>query len=318
MSDEPKKPTEPEDLPGDAGEGAAEPPAEPVEPTSTDAQDSAESADEKPADEAEGASAEVGEGDAEDEAAAQAAAEEEAAKAKAAAAAKAEAAAKAKAAKEAAEAAKQPWEKIPVAPADEDASEDPLVVALRSAHGEAIEEAFVCGGDLRVHVSRGEIAAVCQQLKSELGYTLIEDLCGVHYPAREGAEFEVVYHFFSIADSHRLRLKVVAAEGEEVPTVATIYKGANWMEREAYDMYGIRFEGHPDMTRILLWEGFNGYPLRKDFPVEGIDTGSAIYPEYYEESAGPVTGTGTGWKPPAPPEPEPEPEPAAAAEEGEG
>ena len=60
--------------------------------------------------------------------------------------------------------------------------------------------------------------------------------------------------------------------------------------------------GHPDLTRILLWEGFNGYPLRKDFPVEGIDTGSAIYPEYYEESAGPVAGTGTGWKPAKPPQ----------------
>ena len=63
-------------------------------------------------------------------------------------------------------------------------------------------------------------------------------------------------------------------------------------------MYGIRFSNHPDMTRILLWEGFNGYPLRKDFPVEGIDTGSAIYPEYYEEGQGPISGTGTGWKPP--------------------
>ena len=72
-------------------------------------------------------------------------------------------------------------------------------------------------------------------------------------------------------------------------------------------MYGIRFADHPDPTRILMWEGFNGYPLRKDFPIEGVDTGAAIYPEYYEEAAGPVTGTGTGWKPPEPPEPEPEP-----------
>jgi hypothetical protein len=65
------------------------------------------------------------------------------------------------------------------------------------------------------------------------------------------------------------------------------------------------------MTRILLWEGFNGYPLRKDFPVEGIDTGSAIYPEYYTEMSGPVKGTGTGWKPPKPPEPPAAPAPAA-------
>jgi NADH-quinone oxidoreductase subunit C len=66
-------------------------------------------------------------------------------------------------------------------------------------------------------------------------------------------------------------------------------------------MYGVSFAGHPDLTRILLWEGFNGHPLRKDFPVEGIDTGAAIYPEYYEEKTGPVAGTGTGWKPAPPP-----------------
>ncbi|MDX1645090.1 MAG: NADH-quinone oxidoreductase subunit C, partial [Thermoanaerobaculia bacterium] len=88
--------------------------------------------------------------------------------------------------------------------------------------------------------------------------------------------------------------------------VTPVWRGANWPEREVYDMYGVRFSGHPDMTRILLWEGFNGYPLRKDFPVEGIDTGTAIYPEYYEDEAGPIAGTGTGWKVPEPPEPEAE------------
>lgn len=296
MTDEPKKPGESDDLPGDAGKVEAEKPAEKAEasPSEPPASEPA-AADAEPAAE-EGPSAE-------EEAAAKA-------KAEAAAKAKAEAAAKAKAAKAAAEAAKEPWEKLPVAPVDEDASEDSLVERLRAAHGDAIEEAFICDGDLRVQVRRDQIAAVCGQLKGDLGYALIEDLCGVHYPAREGSEFEVVYHFFNLDESRRVRLKVVVPEGETVPTVAEIYLGANWMEREAYDMYGIRFEGHPDMTRILLWEGFNGFPLRKDFPVEGIDTGSAIYPEYYDESAGPVTGTGTGWKPQPPPEPEP-------AEEGE-
>ena len=89
-----------------------------------------------------------------------------------------------------------------------------------------------------------------------------------------------------------------------------VWKGANWAEREIYDMYGVRFSEHPDMSRILMWEGFNGYPLRKDFPVEGVDTGAAIYPEYYGDDAGPVAGTGTGWKPPEPPEEEPAPEEA--------
>lgn len=242
----------------------------------------------------------------------------EKAKADAEAQAKAEAAAKAKAAKEAAEAAKPPWEKLPVAPPDEDAADDPLIVALREAHGEAIESAAICAGDLRVMVSREAIAEVCSSLKTEHGYTMAEDLCGVHYPGREEGEFEVVYHLFNIDEAKRLRLKVVAGEGETVPTTVEVFQGMNWLEREAYDMYGIRFEGHPDMTRILLWEGFNGYPLRKDFPVEGIDTGSAIYPEYYEESAGPVTGTGTGWRPAPPPEPEPEPEAESESAETEG
>lgn len=256
-----------------------------------------------------------GEGAAEDQAAEPSEEElaAEKAKAEAAAKAKAEAAAKAKAAKEAAEAAKPPWEKLPVIPQDEDASEDPVAVALRDAHGDAIEEALTCAGDLRVVVSREAIAQVCGTVKNKLGYTVAEDLCGVHYPGREEGEFEVVYHVFNIAEGRRLRLKVRAGEGETVPTTVGVYQGMNWLEREAYDMYGIRFEGHPDMTRILMWEGFNGYPLRKDFPVEGIDTGSAIYPEYYEESTGPVIGTGTGWKPAPPPAP-PEPEPEAAAE----
>ena len=277
MSDEPKKPGD-EDLPAEESGGDAQP-----------------------------------EVDVEAEAEAKAKAEAEA-KAKAEAAAKAQAAAEAKAA---AEAAKPPWEKLPVAPQDEEADDDPLVAALRDAHGESVRTAFVCDGDLRVEIARESIADVCATLKGEHGYTMAEDLCGVHYPDREGAEFEVVYHLYNIDANRRVRLKVSTAAGESVPTSVLVYRGMNWLEREAYDMYGIRFEGHPDMTRILLWEGFNGHPLRKDFPVEGIDTGSAIYPEYYDESAGPVTGTGTGWRPQPPPEPEPEPPAESTPEEGE-
>lgn len=299
MSDEPKKPSEDDPTAGERSGEKTPPPAE---------------ADRAAADV--GAPERAPEGTPESEP--DAAAAEVKAKAEAEAKAKAEAAAKAKAAREAAEAAKPPWEKLPVAPEDEDASKDPLVVALRKAHGEAIEGAFVCDGDLRVHVERSAIADVCRSVKTEHGYKMVEDLCGVHYPDREGGEFEVVYHVFNINENRRLRLKVIAGEGESVPTSALVYRGMNWLEREAYDMYGIRFEGHPDMTRILLWEGFNGHPLRKDFPVEGIDTGSAIYPEYYDESTGPVIGTGTGWRPQPPAEPS-EPEGTTGpAEEGEG
>ncbi len=221
---------------------------------------------------------------------------------KSAALAKAKAAAEAKAKKEAEEAAKPIWERDPAPPVSADASDDAFVRTLSTAHEGAIEKATQCGDELTLEVGRDRIAEVCSTVKDLHGYRLLVDICGVDYPDREGARFEVVYHVYSIDKNHRLRLKVRTGEGEEVPTVTGVWRGADWCEREAYDMYGIRFSGHPDMTRILLWEGFNGYPLRKDFPIEGIDTGAAIYPEYYEQEAGPVAGTGTGWKPPEPPE----------------
>jgi NADH-quinone oxidoreductase subunit C len=233
-------------------------------------------------------------------------------KAKAAAAAKAAAGGGAAAGGAATTAAKKPaheedpnkpiWEKDPVAPEWQDAGDDPVASALKEEFGDAIESARRFAGDLTLQVRREAIAEVCASLKSRHKFTYMVDICGADYPKRE-PRFDVVYHAYSFAANRRVRLKVATDEAMPVPTVCRVWRAANWCEREVYDMYGVRFEGHPDMTRILLWEGFNGYPLRKDFPVEGIDTGSAIYPEYYEETAGPVTGTGTGWKPAKPPEP---------------
>jgi NADH:ubiquinone oxidoreductase subunit C len=80
----------------------------------------------------------------------------------------------------------------------------------------------------------------------------------------------------------------MAAEDQTVPSVVSVWTTANWMEREVYDMFGVIFDGHPNLERILTWEGFNGHPLRKDFPVEGIDTGAAIYPDTYPPGGGPV------------------------------
>jgi NADH-quinone oxidoreductase subunit C len=99
--------------------------------------------------------------------------------------------------------------------------------------------------------------------------------------------FDVVYHFYSFSKNDRIRVKCAAADGEEVPSIASVYLAADWSEREIWDMFGIRFAGHPDLRRILTWEGFHGHPLRKDFPLEGIDTGAAIYPEEWPEGAGP-------------------------------
>lgn len=201
---------------------------------------------------------------------------------------------------------KPPWEVDPVPPQWEDASSDPLAEALKSEFGEAIESARTYAGELTIKVKREAIADVCGALKERHRYRYLVDVCGADYPKRE-ERFEVIYHLYSHDDNRRIRLKVSTGEGTPVPSLCGVFQAANWPEREVYDMYGVRFDGHPDMTRILLWEGFNGYPLRKDFPVEGIDTGCAIYPEYYEESAGPITGTGTGWKVPKPPAEEEKP-----------
>lgn len=226
-------------------------------------------------------------------------AESEEAKAKAAAAAKAKA--EAARAKAEAEAAKPPWEKDPVLPEWVEAEDDPLAVDLRSAHAESLLASRSFAGDLVLDIRPADIRDVCRSLKETHGYALLVDLCGAHFPKREEEPLEVIYIFYSLQANRRVRLRVRLAEEAEVPSLTPVFAGANWPEREAYDMYGIRFAQHPDLTRILLWEGFNGFPLRKEFPVEGIDTGAAIYPEFYEETAGPVARAGTGWKPPEPP-----------------
>lgn len=198
------------------------------------------------------------------------------------------------------ESEKPPWEKDPATPEWQEAAADPLVESLRSVHGEAVRGARRFAGDLVVEAEGAEVRDICRSLKETHGYGLFVDLCGAHYPQREDSPFEVVYVLYNLERNDRVRVRVQVAEGFEVPSLTPVYAGANWPEREVYDMYGLRFADHPDMTRILMWEGFNGHPLRKEFPLEGVDTGAAIYPEYYEETAGPVAGTGTGWRPPKP------------------
>ena len=206
------------------------------------------------------------------------------------------------------------WEKEPVAPKWEDAAGDAIVEDLRVRFPEAIESARLFAGDLTLAVRRESYRDVCAALKQHHTFSLLVDLCGVDFPKRP-VRFEVVAHLYSFEKNRRVRVKTATDEATAVPSLSGVYLAANWPEREAYDMYGIRFEGHPDLTRILLWEGFNGHPLRKDFPLEGIDTGAAIYPEYYDARQGPAAGAGTGWKPKKPPEPAAAP-PASAPEAG--
>jgi len=127
-------------------------------------------------------------------------------------------------------------------------------------------------GELTVVVTKEHIVRVCDFLKhdDELRFHLLEDLCGVDmYTPTD--RFQVVYHLFSLQSKLRLRLKVVVDEGDlKVPTVSTVWSTANWHEREAYDMFGIVFEGHPDLRRLYMPDEFEYFPLRKDFPLMGI------------------------------------------------
>ena len=116
----------------------------------------------------------------------------------------------------------------------------------------------------------GRVVDALTQLRDhpDWRFNQLIDLAGVHYPQRE-QPFEVVYHLLSYVKNHRVRLKVATDEDTPVPSVTPVFPGADWYEREAFDMYGIFFEDHPDLRRILTDYGFHGHPLRKDFPMSG-------------------------------------------------
>ena len=153
-------------------------------------------------------------------------------------------------------------------------TESPLVAALREAHAEWIAEAIQAFGETTVVVPREHIAAACAFYKTTPGleFTMLSDLCGVDRGPEEDPRFEVNYHLFSTTKFHRLRLKVLLAEDDaRVPTVTTVWRTANWHERETFDMFGVVFDGHPDLRRILLPDDWQGHALRKDFPLRGFE-----------------------------------------------
>ena len=134
--------------------------------------------------------------------------------------------------------------------------------------------------EVTVTVPKKEIVEICKFLYSDpdLQYQFLTDLCGLDFfpgPPR----FEVVYLLTSMKRNQRVRLKIKVGEGESVSSVEFVWKAANWLEREVYDLFGIPFENHPDLRRILLWDGFDGHPLRKDFPLEGPDFDKPFVPE---------------------------------------
>ena len=102
------------------------------------------------------------------------------------------------------------------------------------------------------------------------GFNLMIDLTAVDWPERQ-PRFDVVVHFQNLVSQERLRIKIPIAEGQSIPSITGIHKGANWFEREVFDLFGIPFDGHPNMTRLVMWGDFAGHPLRKDFPLDGGD-----------------------------------------------
>jgi NADH-quinone oxidoreductase subunit C len=129
------------------------------------------------------------------------------------------------------------------------------------------------------HAHRGDVTAIvdaqrvdqvlgCLRDDPELAFEMLTDLTCVDHFGEE-PRFEVVYHLYSVAKNHRVRIKArVPESAPELPSVIALYASADWMEREVWDLYGVRFRGHPDLRRILLYDGFEGHPLRKDYPKE--------------------------------------------------
>ena len=127
-------------------------------------------------------------------------------------------------------------------------------------------------GEVTAIVPAASIVDVCAFLKNEQGFDMLADLCGADRGPEEDPRFEVNYHLFSTVHHSRLRLKVLVSEdAPSVPTVAYLWKTANWHERETYDLVGVKFEGHPDLRRILLPSDFDGHALRKDYPLRGYE-----------------------------------------------
>ena len=133
-------------------------------------------------------------------------------------------------------------------------------------------EAIVRTGDYRdqhwAELRSAKLVEVCRWLRDDasMGYELLLDVTAAHWPG-EAQPVEVIYHLYSYERNDRLRLKVRAADGESVPSLTGLWKSADWNEREAYDMFGVEFAGHPDLRRILMPDDYTDFPLRKEFPL---------------------------------------------------
>ncbi len=168
---------------------------------------------------------------------------------------------------------KPPVKKKEEGPKPVDASDSKLVKKLKAKFAGAIGEASEFVGQVSVRVQADSIVPVCEFLRddAEARFNYLSDLTCVHYPMRAEAPLEVVYNLYSIARNERVRLKVSLADGEPVDSVTGVWPTADWMEREVFDLFGVSFNNHPDLRRILLPPDWEGHPLRKDYPLEFIE-----------------------------------------------
>jgi NADH-quinone oxidoreductase subunit C len=144
----------------------------------------------------------------------------------------------------------------------------PLLDELQARFPGAISEAVIFRNMPSLNVTKEHLVDVCQFLRSGEGgaYNLLTDETAVDYPKRE-KRFDIIYHLYSFRRNDRLRLRVQVGEGEKVPSVTGVWPTANWLEREIFDMFGVVYDGHPDLKRILMPDGWVGHPLRKDYDI---------------------------------------------------
>ena len=142
---------------------------------------------------------------------------------------------------------------------------------IETHHADAVTSMVEAMGELTLNIRRAELSNVIAFLRDDpiCRFNMLIDIAGVDYPAR-ARRFEVVYHFLSMAHNTRIRVKVTTDEDTPVQSIVPLFPNADWYEREAFDMYGIVFDQHPDLRRILTDYGFEGHPLRKDFPLTGF------------------------------------------------
>jgi NADH-quinone oxidoreductase subunit C len=157
---------------------------------------------------------------------------------------------------------------------DQNLTPSHLVAALKREHPEWVSEVVEALGEITAIIPREHITAVCTFFKTTpvTSFDFLSDICGVDRGPEEDPRFEVNYHLFSTTKHHRIRFKVLLSEDDpHVASVTSVWRTANWHERETFDLLGVIFDGHPDLRRILLPDDWQGHALRKDFPLRGYE-----------------------------------------------